>query len=190
MVMAQERKISREKKEAGLPRLACYKHEIENRTPNPREQEALDVNLLLAALNGDNAKIERLLDAGANIEAKCDVSGTTALMHAAWHGKTETCALLIGKGANIEAKDESGYTPLMHAAGNGSTETCALLIGKGANIKTVDKYYGSTALGLAEVQDNNKGTVAFLTFATFTPTLFADKEASNSFYFSFRECTG
>ena len=128
--MAQERRLSKEKKSAGLPRLASKKLPTET----SQKGQHLNHSLFDAAEKGDNAEIEKLLRAGADINAKV-FGGETALMRVAGKGKTDICSLLIERGANVDQKDNSGWTALMCAAYEGFTQTCALLINNGAKIE-------------------------------------------------------
>ena len=61
------------------------------------------------------------------------------LVYAAWKGDTETVALLLDRGANLEAQDRDGRTAFMFAAWGGQTETAALLLDRGANIEAQDQ---------------------------------------------------
>jgi ankyrin repeat protein len=90
-------------------------------------QEYFKNELLDAASKGDNSKIKRLLKAGADIEARGKYDGYTALIWAARNNHTETCRLLIKRGANIETKDKEGMSALMWATSFGNTETAELL---------------------------------------------------------------
>ena len=63
---------------------------------------------MLAAGWGDAEKVERLLNRGANIEAKDNV-GQTPLMIAAVWGDAETVTLLLDHEADIEAKNNEGH---------------------------------------------------------------------------------
>jgi len=47
----------------------------------------------------------------------------TALIHAAYAGDTDTVAVLLEKGADVNAKDDMGRTALIEAARQGRTET-------------------------------------------------------------------
>ncbi|MGO9315921.1 MAG: ankyrin repeat domain-containing protein, partial [Syntrophobacteraceae bacterium] len=90
---------------------------------------AAAVDLLDAVKAGDIAAVRRLLEQGANVNAR-DENRETPLHHAAYRGKTEVAALLIQKGAKVNARDVYEETPLHHAAYWGKTEVAALLIQK------------------------------------------------------------
>ena len=107
------------------------------------------------AYEGDLKKVSLLLDAGADVNAMNDggttwqtCNGTTPLHCAALKGNTGTARLLIEKGANIHAKNETGSTPLHWAAKSGRIDTANLLIEKGADINAKDKD-GKTPLDLS-----------------------------------------
>jgi ankyrin repeat protein len=98
----------------------------------------LENDLIMSAMHGDLNNVRTLIKKGTNIEAK-DKSGFTALMRAAFNGRTEVVKLLLDKGANIEARrDKVGDTPLMMAASECKTDTVRLLIGRGATVNTKD----------------------------------------------------
>ena len=93
---------------------------------------------------------------GANIEHRSGDASLTlteslsndvspALADAAWKGDTETVALLLDRGADIEAQGVTGKTALIYAAEFGRIETVALLLDRGANLEAQD-VNGSTAL--------------------------------------------
>lgn len=69
---------------------------------------------LFDAIRADDLPaLARLAQAGAANAA--DAAGTTPLMLAARLGRREIAALLIDRGADVNAADERGYTPLFHA---------------------------------------------------------------------------
>jgi len=80
---------------------------------------------------------------------------------AARNGHTEAVALLLAKGAKVEAADNNGNTPLIVAAREGHTETVALLLEKGANIEAADKY-GNTPLILAAWEGHTEAVALLL----------------------------
>ncbi len=89
--------------------------------------------LIEAAEKGVTAEVERLLNAGSDINGR-DESGWTPLIAAAGEGHTETVALLLQKGANLQARDGNGYTALRHAKANGHIQVVELLTRAGAKL--------------------------------------------------------
>jgi len=75
--------------------------------PGPAPDPAAD--LLSAAAGGQARRVEMLLAAGANPEAK-DNAGRTPLMLAAQHGHAEIVRLLLSKGAEADARDADGFS--------------------------------------------------------------------------------
>lgn len=108
-----------------------------------KEQERLNEKLREAAKEGNNAEIERLIKAGADITAE-DNNWFTSLYLAALNGHTGTCALLLSKyetaggdmkilieeRASIEKKESEGFTALHYAIDSENTGTCALVLSK------------------------------------------------------------
>jgi hypothetical protein len=94
-----------------------------------------------------------LLDKGADIKAKDNKYGETALTHMAESGFTNMVTLLLDRGADITAKNYNGETALSRAADTGETNAVKLLLARGADINAVDTN-GETALGKAKRQGN------------------------------------
>ena len=67
-----------------------------------------DGALIQAAKDGDIEAVKQHLAAGANVNAKEGVFGTTPLHPAAANDHKELAELLIEKGANVNAKDGIG----------------------------------------------------------------------------------
>ena len=72
-------------------------------------------DLLVAIRNGDHAQVQKLLRAGADVNA-ADSDGTTALMHAVIESDARMMKLLVESGANVNAKNALDSTALMYAA--------------------------------------------------------------------------
>jgi len=68
-----------------------------------------------------------------------------ALIQASIRGDTETVAMLLEKGADVNAKNNDGRTALILASENGRTEIVAMLLEKGADVSAKGDY-GYTAL--------------------------------------------
>ncbi|KAI9891067.1 MAG: hypothetical protein M1814_003418 [Vezdaea aestivalis] len=102
-------------------------------------------SLLAASIGGHEAVVKLLLDKGADIHAKEDNNGWTALVGAAWNGHEAIVKLLLDKGADVNVKDNSGWTALHRTAWNGHETIVKLLLDKGADVNAKDSD-GWTAL--------------------------------------------
>ena len=104
-------------------------------------QEELNEALHLACgPANDQARAEELLGRGADPNAIVD-SNWNALHRAAYWGNEQIVAMLLSRGAVLEARtDCGGFTALLLAALNGKPEVCLLLIAKGADLRVRDKY--------------------------------------------------
>ena len=85
-----------------------------------------------AASAGDQAEVERLLAAGAEIHA-LDFYSSTPLHEASHGGHLEVVRLLLKRGAEIDMTDCFHSTPLHHACYGGHLEVVRELILRGAN---------------------------------------------------------
>ena len=60
--------------------------------------------LLVAIRNSDHARVQKLLDSGADPNT-ADADGTTALMHSVVESDVKMMKLLVDKGANVNTKN-------------------------------------------------------------------------------------
>ena len=105
--------------------------------------------------------IERLLDAGADINYKDD-DENTLLHYAAASCHPEIVKFLIGKGLDLEAKRKLGATPLCVAAKESeSVAVLKTLIEAGADINA-RSHYGETLLITAAGFNTNTRVIKFL----------------------------
>ena len=80
-----------------------------------------------------------LCDAGALVDASSEL-GMTPLLLAAQKGNPDTCRLLLGSGASVDAKDSTfGWTGLHFATSESHESTMACLIEGGANPRAKDE---------------------------------------------------
>lgn len=102
--------------------------------------------LLLAAQLDDTAKIEALIDHGANFHAvgRC---AKPLLFYPIEVHRTEVLCWLIERGADIEQTDEFGHTPLMTAAEHDHVPSINVLLAAGAKVDRQKE--GQTALSFA-----------------------------------------
>jgi len=82
-------------------------------------------------------------------------AGLTMLCLASRFGHERMIALLIEKGANVDAKG-AGATPLIWAARRGHTKAVTLLLAKGASIEHKDAEEGGTALHAASSEGHTE----------------------------------
>jgi beta-lactamase regulating signal transducer with metallopeptidase domain len=97
------------------------------------EPDPLDEALFKAALRGDLARMQRLLDRGARANAAIDGDGSP-LIGAARGGHLEAMNMLIAAGADVNLAVEGDGSPLIMAAQNGHLEAVRLLVARGADI--------------------------------------------------------
>ncbi|MFH1117872.1 MAG: ankyrin repeat domain-containing protein [Pseudomonadota bacterium] len=107
-------------------------------------QYGAPVTLHIAAMVGDKAEVQRLLDLGVDVN-ECDAFGQTPLLWAASMGHEEIVKFLLDKGAAVNARDHNGWTALLWAARNSRTTILRLLIDNGADVDAAGRD-GWTAL--------------------------------------------
>ena len=90
--------------------------------------------LMMAALKQNRHAVEGLLARGAAVNRK----GWNALHYAAAGGDAAIVALLLDKGAAVDAVAPNGMTPLMLAATEGQPEAVDVLLQRGANAAFVN----------------------------------------------------
>jgi ankyrin repeat protein len=96
------------------------------------DRQKLNEQLWEAARTGDAATVKRLLDSGADVNAKFRYD-QTPLFKAAERGHTEVVRLLLERGAEPNLKDTFyGATPITWAAEKGHAEAVRALLEKGA----------------------------------------------------------
>jgi ankyrin repeat protein len=132
--------------------------------PSNDRQEILDEALVWASKSGRIAVLDRLLRAGARLDA--DPYRGTPLIWAAVCNRTETVAWLLDHGADIDRKATfgglthgQGVTALHMAAQCGHMPVVRLLVERGADRSIQDDLYhatpesGAAYFGQSEVRD-------------------------------------
>ena len=114
----------------------------------------LDEQLLEAVANDNNAEVERLIKAGANLDAQ-DINGNTALHLAVLDNNSNIIIKLLKEGADVNAKDINGSTALHLAAKSGHIEAVNKLKEAGANLDAQD-INGNIALHLAVLGNHSE----------------------------------
>jgi ankyrin repeat protein len=118
--------------------------------------------LLDAVKRRDAAAVRVLLGQGAD-PSIAQGDGLSALHMAAQSGDLAITRLLIGSGANVDARTRIGdYTPLHLAAAGGHAEVLAALLDAGGDAAARTTSTGVTALHLAAKALGGEGAVAVL----------------------------
>ncbi|XP_069973779.1 uveal autoantigen with coiled-coil domains and ankyrin repeats isoform X3 [Penaeus vannamei] len=106
--------------------------------------------LLHGAVEKDQRKmVKTLLSYGAHVNAKGGIHDSTPLHIAAGEGHLSVLEILLQKGGDLKARDNSGSTPLHCAARGGHVAVVEALVQRGSDISAVEGVYKRTALHLA-----------------------------------------
>lgn len=99
----------------------------------------LGFKLVEAVKNNNISEVKKLIQAGANVNAKYDNSDTV-LIEATRNGNIEIVRLLLKYGADVNIQNKYGNTALTYASGSGHIDIVRLLLEHGANVNTKSKY--------------------------------------------------
>jgi ankyrin repeat protein len=90
----------------------------------------LNAKLLDAASKGNRLKVKVLIEEGADLNAKDNQLGLTALIVASQKGHTETVKVLIEEGADLNMKNNDNRTALDYAKLTGNKKIVNLFLQK------------------------------------------------------------
>lgn len=107
--------------------------------PTLRDRESANA-VLWACEFGHTTCAELLLDDGRSGLEEADEERTTPLLRSAARGHSSLCDTLLGRSANLRARDVCGRSALSIAAREGQLDVATLLIGKGAEVCAADAY--------------------------------------------------
>ena len=103
--------------------------------------------LLVAADQGYIKVVTLLVNRGANLEARDEYGGGTALIHASFKGHLAVVKLLSDKGASINTRDKDNYDALLWAALYGHLRVCLFLVSRSGDPRVMDRtaltHFGS-----------------------------------------------
>lgn len=105
--------------------------------------------LLDAARSGDTAAVVRALDAGADPEAR-DEDGRSALLRAALHDHVETARVLVGRGADVNARDARQDSPWLVTGVTGGVEMMRALLPGEPDLTLTNRFGGVSLIPASE----------------------------------------
>ena len=108
------------------------------------EIDAANDSLRNAAASGDVKNLLKALSQGADVDGM-DVDGRTAMINAAWRGRSDIVQTLLDHGADIEIADNRARTPMIWGAINGQAKVVNTLLDAGSEPDRIDEE-GTTAL--------------------------------------------
>jgi ankyrin repeat protein len=113
-----------------------------------QRRQGRERDFLSAASQGNVAKLNELVDK-VNVDARLSEDGETALHRAASRGHLRAVALLLDRGAKVDATDGEDVTPLILASYRGQTDVVKLLLERGAAVNAREKRNGLSSLSHA-----------------------------------------
>jgi len=118
-----------------------------------------DEKMMIAAANGDPAKVQSYIKKGANVNAR-NSTRWSALAYAAKFNHLDVAKVLIENGADINQKVNTGATALQIALNTDNFDIADYLVSQKADVNVKD-ILGMTALGWA-CKDGNLKVVKYL----------------------------
>lgn len=112
-----------------------------------------DAGLSAAIANGDFESARKMIERGADLEAKDSGAGASPLHFAVMKGNRPIVELLVTRGADVNSRTKNGTTPLHTAVLYARLEIAEFLVGKGANVNAAS-VSGATPLALAIAAKN------------------------------------
>ena len=134
--------------------LACMLGTARGQEPTP--EKSLNVQLLEFAKRGEDARVRKVLDAGAAPDSR-NRRGETALYMFARDGNRAAVGLLLERGASVDLAAVDKTTPLMAAASGGHVDIVRALLDAGADVRALDQI-DKTALIYAAVSGSVEAT--------------------------------
>ncbi|MFE6645795.1 ankyrin repeat domain-containing protein [Nocardioides sp. NPDC057772] len=123
--------------------------EAAKKTPEPKEQQRMNEQLIKAAWDNDVARARQLIEDGADVNHQDDTQQSAYLI-AASEGYVDLLDLTLRNGADINAKDSYDGTALIRAAERGHADIVGRLVQAGIDLDHVNEL-GWTALHEAVV---------------------------------------
>ena len=110
---------------------------------------AKDMQMIVAAEQGDIETVRFLLDQGANVHAR-DQAGRTALIAAAYRNDLAIADVLIQAGADVNVQDNTQQSAYLISTSDGYLDLLKRTLQAGANVHSKDSYNGTGLIRAAD----------------------------------------
>ena len=128
---------------------AAAVEELLKRGADPNQTDSVGATALMLAVS-DLEKSRRLIERGANVNARSTNLGRTPfLIAAAYPGNVGVLTLLLERGADLRAKDTNGFSALAIAMVNADLDVVRFLVARGLDPNDVPVVALRSALGRA-----------------------------------------
>lgn len=111
------------------------------------------LSLHAVVAKGDLENTRKLIEQGADLEAKDPGTGASVLHYAVMRGNPEILQFLIGRGVDVNSRTRNGTTPLHTAVLYNRYEVAEMLLNKGADVEAKSTS-GATPLAIATAAKN------------------------------------
>ena len=110
---------------------------------------AKDMQMIVAAEQGDIETVRLLLDQGASVHAR-DQAGRTALIAAAYRNDLAIADVLIQAGSDVNVQDNTQQSAYLISTSDGYLELLKRTLQAGANVHSKDSYNGTGLIRAAD----------------------------------------
>ena len=105
--------------------------------------------LIAAAGAGDAERVDELLRRGANVDAS-DVSGRTAVTHAAYGGHAAVVLMLVAAGADVDAQDDTRANVLLSTGETGYLDVLEAVLTADPDLTRTNRFGGTALIPAAD----------------------------------------
>lgn len=145
---AQPANVPQQAPGAGEPRAASQPDPVK---PTPVALTTLSLHAVVAKGDFDGAR--KLVEQGADIEAKDPSTGASVLHYAVMRGNPDILNWLLARGVDVNSRTKNGTTPLHTAVVYNRYEVAEMLLNRGAEVDAKSTS-GATPLAIASAAKN------------------------------------